>query len=74
MPRSFDVIMALAVLIITTSLGGSGINLICADHLVILQKYWGINKQKQTIARIHRIGQRRKLKAFILNTKRGIDD
>lgn len=72
--EGFDAARTPAVLIITPVLGGSGINLICADHLVILQKFWGLNEQKQAVARIHRIGQKRKPKAFILHTKGGIDD
>ena len=63
-----------AVLVLTPALGGTGINLISADHVVIAQKLWSLNEQKQAIARIHRIGQKRETKAWILNCKGGIDD
>jgi SNF2 family DNA or RNA helicase len=55
-------------------LGGTGINLIAANHVVITQKFWNMNEQKQAIARIHRIGQRRKPTAWILHCRGGIDD
>lgn len=44
--EAFNVTMAPAVLIFTSALGGSGIDLICINYLVILQTFWGINKQK----------------------------
>lgn len=64
----------LSVHIIPPAIGASRINLICSDHLVTLQKFWGINEQKQAVAWINRIGQKRKPKAFILHTKGGIND
>lgn len=72
--EAFNVTVAPAVLIITLFLSGTGIKLFGPNHLVILQKVWSLNEQKQAVARIYRIGQKRKPRAFILHTKGGIED
>ena len=52
-----------AALILTPALGGTGLNLVAAKHVIILQKFWNLNEQRQAVARIHHIGQRRTPKA-----------
>ncbi|CUS10220.1 unnamed protein product [Tuber aestivum] len=63
-----------AALILTPALGGTGLNLVAANHVVIMQKFWNLNEQRQAVARIHRIGQRRSPKAWILHCEGGVDD
>lgn len=72
--EGFEVSESPSVLIITPALGVSRINLICADYLGIRQKTWQLNEQKQAVARIHRIGHKWELKAYILHTEGGIED
>ena len=48
-----------AALILTPALGGTGLNLVAAIHVIILQKFWNLNEQHQAVAQIYRIGQRR---------------
>jgi hypothetical protein len=63
-----------AALILTPALGGTGLNLVAANHVIIMQKFWNLNEQRQAVARIHRIGQRRTPKAWILHCEGGVDD
>jgi len=63
-----------AALILTPSLGGTGLNLVAANHVIIMQKFWNLNEQRQAVARIHRIGQMRTPKAWILHCEGGVDD
>ena len=63
-----------AALILTPALGGTGLNLVAANHVIILQKFWNLKEQRQAVARIHCIGQRRTPKAWILRCERGVDD
>jgi len=39
-----------------------------------MQKFWNLNEQRQAVARIHRIGQMRTPKAWILHCEGGVDD
>ena len=61
-------------LIHTPPLGGTGLNLVAANHIIILQKFWNLNEQHQAVVRIHHIGQRRTPKAWILYCEGGVDD
>jgi SNF2 family DNA or RNA helicase len=63
-----------AVLVLTPALGGTGLNLTAADHVVIMQKFWCLNEQRQAVARVHRLGQPREPTAWVLHVKGGIDD
>jgi SNF2 family DNA or RNA helicase len=44
-------------LVLTPALGGTGLNLVAANHVVILQKFWVLNEQRQAISRIIRLGE-----------------
>jgi SNF2 family DNA or RNA helicase len=41
-----------SVFITTTKIGGTGLNLMAANHAVILQKPWVLNEQRQAFGRI----------------------
>ena len=45
-----------AALILTPALGRTRLNLVAANHVIILQKFWNLNEQPQAVARIHCIG------------------
>ena len=63
-----------AVLILTPALGGTGLNLVAANHVIILQTFWNLNEERQAVAGIHCIGQRRTPKAWILHCEGGVED
>src|SRR5207237_8483683 len=64
----------LAALVLTPALGGTGLNLVAANHVIIMLKCWNLNEQHQAVARIHCIGQMRSPKAWILHCEGGVDD
>jgi len=41
-----------AALILTPALGGTGLNLVAANHVIIMQKLWNLIEQGQAVARI----------------------
>ena len=63
-----------AVLILTSALGATGLNLVAANHVIIMQKFWNLNEQRQAVARIHCVGQTRSPKAWILHCEGGVYD
>ena len=63
-----------AALVLTPALGATGLNLVAANHVVILQKFWTLNEQRQAIGRIHLLEQKREPTAWILHCKNSIDD
>ena len=46
--------------ILLTSLGagGEGVNLTCANHVILMEPYWNMAAEQQAIDRLHRIGQK----------------
>ena len=59
------------VFITTTKIGGTGLNLVAANHAVVLQKPWVLNEQRQAFGRIVRLGQMREPHCWLLNTGPG---
>ena len=57
--QEFLTIDSPAALVLTPALGGTGLNLVAANHLIIMQKFWVLNEQPQAISRIDRLGQKR---------------
>ena len=60
-----------AVFLTTTKVGGTGLNLVAANHAVILQKPWVLNEQRQACGRIVRLGQNRQPHCWLLNVGPG---
>ena len=58
--EEFSSIESPAVLVLTPALGATGLNLDAANHVLILQRFWTMNEQRQAIGRIDRLGQKRK--------------
>jgi len=72
--EEFSGIESPATLTLTPTLGGTGLNLVAANHIVIMQKFWVLNEQRQAIGRIDRLGQKRKPTAWILHCQNSVDD
>ena len=64
-----------AVFLTTMKVGGTGLNLVAANHLVMLQKPWVLNEQRQAFDQIVRLGQTRQPHCWLLNVgPAGYDD
>ena len=72
--QEFALVNRPAALILTPALGGTGLNLVAANHVIILQRFWNLNEQCQAVVLIHRIGQRQTRKAWMLHCEGGVDD
>lgn len=62
------------VLLITLASGGVGLNLTCANHVVILDSWWNPAMEEQAINRIHRIGQTKPVSVHRLYMSDSIED
>ena len=56
-----------AMFLTITKVGGTGLNLIAANHALILQKPWVLNEQGQAFGRIVCLDQTRQLHCWLLN-------
>ncbi len=45
------------VLLITTTSGGVGLNLTCANHVIMMDSWWNYAVEEQAIDRVYRLGQ-----------------
>jgi hypothetical protein len=55
----------------TPKVGGTGLNLTSANHVVITQKFWILNEQRQSFAHVVWLGQNRVPQACLLNPDPG---
>ncbi|KHJ88481.1 helicase protein [Oesophagostomum dentatum] len=62
------------VLVLTTHIGGVGLNLTGADVVIFMDHDWNPMKDLQAIDRAHRIGQTRKVNVYRLITQGTIED
>jgi len=60
-----------SVFVTTPKVGGTGLNLTAANHVVRTQKFWVLNEQRQAFARVVRLGQNRVPHTWLLNTGPG---
>jgi len=60
-----------SVFVMTPKVGGTGLNLIAANHAVITQMFWVLNEQQQAFARVVRLEQNRVPHTWLLNTGPG---
>ena len=72
--EEFTKIESPAALILTPALGGTGLNLVAANHVVIMQTFWVLKEQRQAIGRIDRLGQKRTPTVWILHCEGSVDD
>lgn len=61
-------------LLMTTKVGGQGLNLTCADRVVIVDPDWTPANDNQAVARIYRLGQTKEVKVYRLFTAGAIED
>ena len=57
------------VLIATIQTCGVGINLTCANHVILIDSWWNASLEKQAIDRLYRIGQKREVKVYHIMIK-----
>jgi len=58
----------LSVFVTTRKVGGTGLNLTAANHVVITQKFWVLKEQRKAFARVIRLGQTSVPPTWLLNT------
>ena len=63
-------------LVMLTSLGagGEGINLTCANTVILLEPYWNSAIEQQAIDRVHRLGQKDVTNVYKLTLQNSIED
>lgn len=63
-------------LVMLTSLGagGEGINLTCANTVILLEPYWNSAIEQQAIDRVHRLGQKVVTKVYKLTLQNSVED
>ncbi|KAL3982802.1 SNF2 N-terminal domain family protein [Acanthocheilonema viteae] len=71
--EKFNVDPSIHVLILTTNIGGEGLNLIGADIVIFLEHDWNPVKDLQAMDRAHRIGQRCVVNVYRLITESSIE-
>lgn len=65
---------AIPVFILSTKAGGFGINLVCANHVVIFDQSFNPHDDRQAADRSHRVGQTKEVTIFTLITKDSIEE
>jgi len=63
-----------SVFITTPKVGGMSLNLTAANHIVVTQKFWVLNEQRQAIVWVVRPGQNRVPHTWLLDTGPGSYD
>ena len=64
--QKFNVDPTVEVMLLTTAVGGLGLNLTAADTVIILEHDWNPQKDLQAMDRAHRLGQRRSVNVYRL--------
>lgn len=62
------------ILCISLKAGGLGLNLTCANHVIMLDFWWNPAVENQAIDRAHRLGQRKKVKVYRIAIKETVED
>ncbi|THD27557.1 hypothetical protein D915_001391 [Fasciola hepatica] len=61
-------------MLLTTAVGGLGLNLTGADTVIFVEHDWNPSKDLQAMDRVHRIGQRRTVNVYRLITQDSIEE
>ena len=72
--HKFNADPSIDVLLLTTHVGGLGLNLTSADTVVFLEHDWNPQKDLQAMDRAHRLGQKRTVHVFRLLTKGTLEE
>ncbi|MBQ9726829.1 MAG: DEAD/DEAH box helicase [Kiritimatiellae bacterium] len=70
----FNTDASIPVFLISLKAGGTGLNLVGADEVVLFDPWWNPSIEDQAIDRAHRIGQKRTVHAFKLVTPGTIEE
>ena len=62
------------VLLTSLGAGGEGVNLTCANYIVLMEPYWNESVEQQAIDRLHRIGQMRPTHVVRLFVRASIEE
>jgi SNF2 family DNA or RNA helicase len=62
------------VILITIASGGVGLDLSCANHIIIMDSWWNRAMEEQAIDRAYRIGQTRQVEVHRLYIRNSIED
>ena len=71
--RRFDADPSIEVLLLTTHVGGLGLNLTAADVVVFLEHDWNPQRDLQAMDRAHRLGQTRSVAVYRLLTRHTLE-
>ncbi|KAI9355406.1 SNF2 family N-terminal domain-containing protein [Zopfochytrium polystomum] len=74
MVRKFNADPSIDVFLLTTSVGGLGLNLTGADTVIFVEHDWNPMKDLQAMDRAHRIGQKRVVNVYRLITKGTLEE
>lgn len=72
--RKFNADPTIDVLLLTTHVGGLGLNLTTADTVVFLEHDWNPQKDLQAMDRAHRLGQKKTVNVYRILTKGTIEE
>jgi SNF2 family DNA or RNA helicase len=61
------------ILLINLRAGGCGLNLIEANHVILMEPYWNESEQQQAINRVYRLGQKKEVSVYRLQIKNSIE-
>ncbi|KAK2959094.1 putative DNA repair protein RAD5 [Blattamonas nauphoetae] len=62
------------VLIASLRAGGIGLNLMSANHVVLMDKWWNPFIEQQAMDRVHRIGQKKEVTVLRLTVEDGVEE
>ena len=72
--KKFNSDPSIDILLLTTQIGGLGLNLTGADTVIFVEHDWNPQKDLQAMDRAHRIGQTKVVNVYRLITKRTIEE
>ena len=62
-----------SILLMSIKAGGVGLNLVAANHVILLDPWWNRAVEEQALARVHRIGQTREVHIHRLAIRNSIE-
>eukprot|EP01090_Pellita_catalonica_P015570 TRINITY_DN4246_c0_g1_i1.p1 TRINITY_DN4246_c0_g1~~TRINITY_DN4246_c0_g1_i1.p1 ORF type:complete len:248 (-),score=55.96 TRINITY_DN4246_c0_g1_i1:426-1169(-) len=71
--KRFESYEETAVFIISLKAGGTGLNLVSANYVFLLDPWWNPAVEQQAINRVHRIGQKKKVYVYRMPVERTIE-
>ena len=63
-----------SVMLVSLKAGGTGLNLIGADTVFLLDPWWNLSAEEQAFARAHRIGQNKNVSIFRLVCEQTVEE